>query len=97
VDLPKIEMIRLQTAQRFFEHAKGDGFIAAMSTDLGHEKDLPALAFEPAAHPNFGLAAVVLPAVIEECDAAVNCASDQLVRGLLVLGVAEMVTAESES
>ena len=44
VDLPEIEMIGLQPAQRFFQLLHGDVFAAAVGADLGHEERLVALA-----------------------------------------------------
>jgi hypothetical protein len=40
--------------------------------DFGHEEDAVALPFKSAAHPVFGFAAMVFPAVIKERDAAID-------------------------
>src|SRR5579875_1091964 len=67
-----------------------------MGAHLGHEEHLLAFALESRAHPHFGLAAMILPAIIEECDAAIDGAGNDLLGGFLVLRVAKVMAAEAE-
>jgi hypothetical protein len=46
VDLPHIQVIGLQTGQRFFEHAHGDVFLPSVGADLGHHDRFVAFALE---------------------------------------------------
>ena len=94
VNLPEIEMIGLQPAQRLLEHFRGKCGIAAVCTDLRHQENLIAQAFEPLAHPVLGFAAVILPAVVEESDSAVDCLIANLDGGGLILCIAKMMPAQ---
>ena len=96
MNLPEIEMIGLQAAQRFLQHPHREVLVAAMRADLGHQETWSRRAFQAFAHPVFGFAAMIFPAVVEEGDAAVDGFVHQADSGLLVFGVAEMVAAESE-
>ena len=68
-----------------------------MGADLRHQEDLVATPFQTIAHPNFRLAAMILPAVVEEGDAAIDGFLHDADRGLLVSGVAQMVAAKTQS
>src|SRR5579862_1746603 len=96
VDLPKIEMIGLQAAQRFFQHFESKRSVAPMRAGLGHQKNFVAASFQSCTHPEFGLAAPVLPAIVEKSDTAVDGLVDHFDCGLLIGRVAEMMASEAE-
>ncbi len=72
------------------------GLVAPMRTDLGHQEDAVALAFESAAEPVLGFAAMVFPAVVEERDAAANGFVDDLRGDVLFVGIAQMMAAATD-
>ncbi len=96
VDLPEIEMIGLQAAEGFFEHLEGEAGVAAVGAGLGHQKDFVAAALEAGAHPNFGFAPAVFPAVVEEGHPTVDRLMNDFNGGFLVGSVAKMVAAKAE-
>ena len=72
VDLPHVEMIGLQAAQRLLQLLHGHIFAAAVRADLGHQDGAVALALQRLAQPLLALAVVVIPGVVEEVDAGVD-------------------------
>jgi hypothetical protein len=68
-------------------------FVAPMSADLRHEEHAIALTFEAASHPDFGFAAMVFPAVIEEMDASVDGPSNNRVACFEIFRVAQVMSA----
>ncbi len=88
--LPEIEVIGLQAVQRLLEHLHREILAAAVRAYLRHQKYAVAAAPQAFAHPDFALAAMIFPAVVEESDAAVYRFLDDAYRGLLVLGIAQM-------
>src|ERR1700722_8679210 len=97
MDLPEIEVVGLQASQRFFQHAHGDLFVAAVGADLGHDEGLIALALERLADALFAEAIVVLPCVVEKSHTVIERLGDNLRRSLISFGRAEMIAAESHS
>ncbi len=93
VYLPQIQMVRLQTAQRFLQHAQAERLIAPVRADLGHQEHALANALQPAPHPFFALAAVVFPTIVEGCDAAVYRFAHQAHRSRLIFGIPQVVSA----
>src|SRR5579863_161594 len=96
VDLPEIQMIGSEPMQRFLEHTQRQRLVAPMGTDLGHEEHAIAHARQTVAHPDFGLAAMVFPAIVEECNAAIHGLPDKAYRGVNVRRIAEMMAAEAQ-
>jgi transcription elongation factor GreA len=96
VDLPEVEVIGLQPSQGLLQHFCRQPSFPAVSADFRHEKDLVAATFEALAHPVFGLATMVFPAVVEEGDAAIDGFLDDANRGGDIGSVAEVVSAETE-
>ena len=96
VNLPQIQMVGLQSVQRFLQHPHGERLIPPVCADLGHQEDFAATGLDGGAHPVFGLAAMVFPAVVEEIDSRINCAIHKGKGRLLVFGVAQMVAAHAE-
>ena len=96
VNLPEVEMIGLQPAQRLFQHLHRQSRLAAVGADLGHQEDLVATALQAFAHPDLRLAAVVLPAVVEEGDAAVDGLLHEANRCLLVGRVAQVMATHTQ-
>ena len=96
VNLPEVEMVRLEATQRLFEHLHGEGGFAAVSADFSHEKNFVTPALKGAAHPGFGFAVVIFPAVVEKSDAAVDGFLDDASGGLKVFCRTEVVAAEAE-
>ena len=97
MNLPEVEVIGLEAAQGLVEHGGGEGSVASVSADLGHEEDLFATAFEAFAHPYFRLAAMVLPTVVKEADAAIDGLLNESDGGFFVGSVAEMMSTHAES
>ena len=97
VDLPKIQMIRLQTTERFLKHSHGNGFVAAVRTYFRHKKNAIAFSFESRSEPLFRLPPVILPAIVEKCDAAVQRFVHDLRGDLLVVGITEVMAATGYS
>ena len=96
VHLPQIQVIRLQPIQRLFEHLHRESGVSPMSTDLSHKKDAIAFSFQARAHPVFCLAAMVLPAIVEERDAVIDSLADQAHSSWFVRCRSEMMSAHSE-
>ena len=67
-----------------------------MGTGLGHQKHFVAAALQTRPHPDFGFSPAIFPAVIEECDAAIDCLMNDLNRGLLVGSFAQMVATKTK-
>jgi len=83
--LHEIDTVGLQPPQRFVELARG--FDLRATVDLGHQEDLIAIPVEERpAHPRFGPALVIVPAVVEERDAAVDRRPDDSDAERLALG-----------
>ncbi len=92
--LQKVNVIGLQTAQGFFQLLGGGLFRAAI--DLCHEESfLPVTVAQRFAHADLTLAVVVVPAVVEERDAAVESGADDADAFLLVGLHAEVVAAQA--
>src|SRR5579884_4089175 len=90
-----IEVIGFQAAQRFFELLHGDFFIPAVGAHFGHEHHVVALALERVSDPFFALAVVIFPGVVEEVDAGIERAIDDLFRRVLVFGGSDVIAAEA--
>ena len=97
VDLPKVQMIGSQAAQRLVEHMQRKRLVPPMRTHFRHEENVLPASLQGAPHPNFALPPVILPAVIEKRNAAVDRLMDDALGGLLVRRVAEVMTTEPES
>ena len=97
MNLPQIQVIGLQPPQRLLQHLHREILIAAVGADLGHQEHAVAPALQRFAHPVFGLAAMIFPAVVEEVDPAVDRLVDDPDRRLLVLRVAEVMSAEASA
>src|SRR5712691_10675069 len=80
-------MVGLQAAERFFQLLSRG--LSGLAVNLGHEESLLPIAVpQRLTHADLTLATVVVPAVVE-------CGANQADTQLLVLGVANMVAAES--
>jgi hypothetical protein len=93
MDLPQVQMIRLQPPQALVEHLHRQRRIAPMRTNLRHQEDLVATPLKPFAQPVLRLPPVVLPAVVEKRDAPVHSAMDNLDRRLFILRGTQMMPA----
>jgi hypothetical protein len=95
MDLPDVEVVRTKSAQRLLEHLHGKSPVAAVGAYLGHQDDLvaPPARRQSAPQPFLAAAVVVLPAVVEEVDPAVDPLSDDLVSQPELHGVAQMMPA----
>src|ERR1700721_2843803 len=78
VYLPHIEMIGLQTSQRFFKLAHGDILVASMRTHLGHHDGAVPLALERATQPFLAQTLMIFPRVVEEVHAGIQSFIDNL-------------------
>ena len=76
--LPEVDPIGLETSEAVFE--VGLGIFRGPAADLGHQEDLiaPAVGREGLPHARFGLAVVVIPAVVHEGDSFIDGALDEL-------------------
>ena len=96
VDLPNVEVIRLQSAQRILELAHGNVLAASVRARLGHQDDLLAHTRESDTHALLRAAIVIIPGVIEEVYARVHGFADNA-RALILRGCeAEMPAADSQ-
>src|SRR3984957_4045543 len=86
-------MIRLQTTERFLKHSHGYRFVAAVRTYFRHKKDAIAFSLKSRSQPLFRLSPVILPAIVEKCDAAVQRFLHDLRGDLLVVGIPEVMAA----
>ena len=68
MNLPKVEVIGLQTAEGVLELLQGDLLVTPVRTDFGHEDNLLATTLNRLAHEFLGSSAVVFPGVVEEGD-----------------------------
>src|ERR1700743_3373905 len=89
-------MIGLEPAERFFQLLHRNFFCAAVGADLGHDKRGVAFTLERRAEPRFADSVVILPGVIEEIDSGGESARDELIRFVLILDRAEMVSADTQ-
>src|SRR5438552_12811020 len=96
VDLPEVEMIRSQPRQRVVELTHRDLPVAAVRTHLGHQEDLVAPALQRVPQPLLAPAVVVLPGVVEECQARVDRLVDEGDRVRQRGHGAEVIAAEPE-
>jgi hypothetical protein len=98
VHLPHVEVIGPQPAQRLVQHAHREGGVAPVRAHLGHQQDLlpTSRRREGPPHPVLAATVVVLPAVVEEGDAAVDGFADDAVRLGEAGRVAEVVSADGE-
>src|ERR1700723_3122773 len=72
MELQEINDIRLQTSQRLLNLPGSAVLIPAI--DLCHQQDLLSVTIaECLAHPDLADTAVIIPAVIHECDPAIDC------------------------
>src|SRR5205085_2935801 len=71
--------------------------VAAVRTDLGHQEDLVTPALQRVSQPLLAPAVVVLPGVVEEGQARVDCLVDEGDRILQRGHGAEVIAAESEN
>ena len=94
MELEKIEVVGLEAAEGFVELLCGGFFGSAV--DFGHEKGTLAVTVAQSfAHADFGVAIVVVPAVVEEIDAAVKRGANDT-DGVLLTGIAEVIAAEPD-
>src|SRR6266403_1182737 len=95
VELEKIDVVGLEAAERFIE-LRGGG-LPGLAVDFGHEEGLLAIAVaQRLAHADFTVAVVVVPAVVEEVDAAIERGADDA-DALLFVGLdTEMPAAEAD-
>jgi hypothetical protein len=96
MDLPQIEVIGLETPQRFFQHLGGQRTVPAVRAHFRHQKNAIAAALQGLAHPVFRFAAVVLPAVVEKGDAAIDGLMHNLNGGLLAFSIAQVMPAKPQ-
>ena len=96
MNLHQVDVVGLEAAERVFQLLlRGRGSAAV---DLGHQEGLLAVAvLEGAAHAALAFAVVVVPAVVQEVDARVECGADDA--DALVLGDlrrADVVAADAD-
>src|SRR5260370_16471379 len=63
VNLPQIEMVRLQTPKRLFEHLPSQPCISPVRTRFCHQKYFVTASLQASSHPDLGLTSPVFPAV----------------------------------
>ena len=96
VELHQVDVIGLETLERLVDLAGGFRFGAAV--DFGHEEDFVAITVgEGLAHADFTDAAVIVPAVVHEGDAAVDGLADELDGFIFAeAGLADVEAAEAD-
>ena len=95
VELDEVDHVGLEAAEGLFELLVV--LVGGAAVDLGHEEDLLAVAVaQGLAHADFGDAVVVVPAVVEEGDAAIDTGVDELDAFGGVVLFAEMVAAHAD-
>src|ERR1700737_1919978 len=78
VELQEVDVIGLESAERFFNLARSRFLVAPV--DFGHqERSLAIAVVERLAHADFTLPVVVVPAVIEKIDSVIDCATDDAI------------------
>ena len=93
--LHQVHAIGLEALERFVDLAGGG--LAGAPVELSHEENLLAVAVAQGfAHPDFALAIVIVPAVVQEVDALVHGGADDFDGVLLVGGDAHVIAAESD-
>ncbi len=63
VNLPEVQVVGLQSAERLFEHLRGKRSVATVGADLCHQEDLVAPTFKAQAEPGLSFAAIVFPRI----------------------------------
>ena len=96
VNLPEVQVVGLQSAERLFEHLRGKRSVATVGADLCHQEDLVAPTFKAQAEPGLSFAAIVFPRIAVKRDTTVEGAVNDMDRSLLVLGATKMVAAQAE-
>ncbi len=95
VELDEVDHVGLEAAEGLLELLVV--LVGGAAVDFGHEEDLLAVAVaEGLAHADLGDAVVVVPAVVDEGDAAVDAGVDELDAFGGVLLLAEMVAAHAD-
>jgi hypothetical protein len=94
--LPKIEVIRLQSRQRFFQHPHCQLLGAAVGAEFSHQKCLVALSFQRVAQPLLAATIVIFPGIVEEIDAGIDGSVDNSSGFILRVGGTEMKAADSD-
>ena len=93
--LQQIDTVRLQSLERLVDLFRRGVLRAAV--DLCHQEDLLAIPIaERLAHADLAAAVVVVPGVVHEGDAAVDRASDEADRCLIIFRLADVIPAETD-
>ena len=88
-------MVGLEAPQRLFQLLPGRRL--GVAVNLGHQEGfLPVALAEGFAHADFALAAVIVPAVVEEVDAVIERAPDDTDAFLLVGLHPEVISAKTD-
>src|ERR1700683_3098487 len=96
VELQQVEVVGLQTAKGLFDLLRGRFF--GVAVDFGHQEGLVAITIEQRfAHAYFTLAIIVVPAVIEEINSAIERGTDDTNAFLLGRLPAHMPTTEADA
>ncbi len=75
MELHEVDAVGLQPAERFLDLLRGA--LLAAAVDLGHQKRFIAIPVaQRFSHAELARATVVVPAVVEEVDAVIDCAAD---------------------
>src|ERR1700756_3915252 len=94
MELQEVDHICLQTSERLLDLTGSGVLIPAI--DLCHQKNLlPVTIAESLAHPDLADAVVVIPAVVHEGDAAIDCCAKQADALVRILLFSNVVTAHA--
>jgi len=96
MNLPQIEMVRLQTPKRLFEHLQSQTCIAPVRTRFCHQKYFVTASLQAGSHPELGLASPVFPAVVVESNSVVDGFLNNTHRSFFVGRVAQVMTAKAK-
>jgi hypothetical protein len=97
MNLPQIEMVRLQTPKRLFEHLQSQTCISPVRTRFCHQKYFVTASLQASSHPELGLTSPVFPAVVVESNSVVDGFLNNANRSFFIGCVAQVMTAKAKN
>src|SRR5580700_1523172 len=96
VNLPKVQVISLQSVERLLEHLHGQGSVPPVRAHFRHQERFVPAAPQRLAHPIFTFSAMVFPTVVEKRDPVIHGFVNDPYGSLLVLRISQVVSAQSQ-
>src|ERR1700730_1877118 len=97
MNLPEVQMVGLQSAQRLVKLSHRYIFAAPVGTHLCHHEGLISFTFKGDAKPFFTHAIVIIPGIVEKINSCIEGTADEFRGFLLIASCAEMVSAHADS